>query len=72
VLNYDISEIAVVEQDHRLIKRVMKPKLGFKNYQSANATISGIEIMHMIRKHQAGSMTPYEEVGFINSVMNVG
>jgi len=62
----------IVEQDHRLIKRIIKPMLGFKNYQSACATISGIKIMHMIRKKQAGIMSPRDEVGFINSFMNVG
>ena len=47
-------------------------KLGFKNYRSACATVSGIEIMHLIRKQQAGIITPHAEVGFINSIMNAG
>jgi transposase, IS6 family len=62
----------IVEQDHRLIKRIIKPMLGFKSFPSACATISGIEIMHMIRKKQAGIMSQHEEVGFIKRVMNVG
>jgi transposase, IS6 family len=61
----------VVEQDHRLIKRIIKPMLGFKNFQSACATIFGIE-MHMLRKHQAGNMTPYEEAAFVFCAMNAG
>jgi transposase-like protein len=55
-----------------LIKRIIKPMLGFKSFPSACATISGIEIMHMIRKKQAGIMSQHDEVGFIKRVMNVG
>ena len=42
----------IVEQDHRAIKRRVKVMLGFKAFWSAAITISGIEIMHMIRKDQ--------------------
>jgi putative transposase len=42
----------IVEQDHRAIKRMTKPMLGFKSFWSAAITIAGIEIMHMIRKGQ--------------------
>lgn len=59
----------IVEQDHRLIKRVMKPKLGFQNFQSAVATVSGIEVMHMLHKQQAGPMSSIEEATFVNRVM---
>ncbi len=42
----------IVEQDHRAVKRVTKPMLGFKSFQSANNILAGIELMHMIRKGQ--------------------
>ncbi len=42
----------IVEQDHRAIKRVARPMLGFKSFRSAAATLAGIELMHMIRKGQ--------------------
>jgi transposase-like protein len=42
----------IVEQDHRAVKRLMQPMLGFKSFRSAAATLSGIELMHMIRKGQ--------------------
>ena len=42
----------IVEQDHRAVKRVVRPMLGFKSFRSAAATIAGIELMHMIRKGQ--------------------
>jgi hypothetical protein len=40
----------VVEQDHRAIKRIVKPIMGFKNFRCARIILSGIEVMHMIRK----------------------
>jgi transposase, IS6 family len=59
----------IVEQDHRLIKRVLKPKLGLQNSGSASALISGIEIMHILHKRQAGPMSSIQEAAFINRVM---
>lgn len=42
----------MVEQDHRFIKRITRPTLGFKAFHSAAATPAGIETAHMIRKGQ--------------------
>jgi putative transposase len=42
----------ILEQDHRFIKRMTKPMMGFKAFHSAAATIAGIEVAHMIRKNQ--------------------
>ncbi len=42
----------ILEQDHRVIKRITGPMMGFKAFQSAAATIAGIEAAHMIRKGQ--------------------
>lgn len=42
----------IVEQDHRFIKRMTRPMLGFKAFHSAAATLAGIETSHMIRKGQ--------------------
>jgi transposase-like protein len=42
----------LVEQDHRNIKSRTNVMLGFKRFRSAAATISGIELMHRIRKGQ--------------------
>jgi putative transposase len=41
-----------VEQDHRFIKKIANPMMVFKAFYSAEATISGIETAHMIRKGQ--------------------
>ena len=40
----------IVEQDHRAIKRITRPMLGFKSFWSARIIIAGIETTHMIRK----------------------
>ena len=42
----------LIEQDHRFIKKITKPMMGFNALHSAKATIDGIEIAHMIRKGQ--------------------
>ena len=42
----------IIEQDHRFIKKRTRPMLGFKNFQSAKQTISGIENIRMIQKNQ--------------------
>jgi transposase-like protein len=42
----------IVEQDHRAVKRITKPMLGFKSFLSAKSILAGIELMHMIRKGQ--------------------
>ena len=62
----------IIEQDHRFIKKIVKPMLGFKNFKSACSVISGIETFHMLRKKQAGKMDPIQQVEFINKLMNVG
>jgi transposase-like protein len=42
----------IVEQDHRGVKRVTRPMLGFKSFTAAQDTLVGIELMHMIKKRQ--------------------
>ena len=56
----------IVEQDHRAVKRLTRPMLGFKSFWSARCTIAGIETMHAIRKGQLAttgnaSQTPAEQ-----------
>ncbi|SIT41222.1 transposase [Paraburkholderia piptadeniae] len=41
-----------VEQDHRAIKRIIRPMMGFKDFRCARIILSGIEVIHMIRKGQ--------------------
>ncbi len=42
----------IVEQDHRAVKRVTRPMLGFKSFEAAQGTLAGVELMHMIKKRQ--------------------
>ncbi|MDA5550371.1 DDE-type integrase/transposase/recombinase, partial [Yersinia massiliensis] len=42
----------LVEQDHRNIKRRIRPMLGFKSFRRAQTILAGIELLHMIRKGQ--------------------
>ncbi|RDI50511.1 IS6 family transposase [Microvirga subterranea] len=42
-----------IEQDHRAIKRRVRPMLGFKTMNSARVILGGIEMVHMMRKGQA-------------------
>src|SRR3954454_4727154 len=41
-----------IEQDHRRVKQRIGPMLGFKRFDSAAVTISGIELAAKIRKEQ--------------------
>jgi putative transposase len=45
----------IVEQDHRFIKRIIRPMLGFKSFRSARATLAGIELWRMLKKNQGKS-----------------
>jgi transposase-like protein len=43
----------LIEQDHRAVKRRIRPMLGFKSVKSARSILGGIEMIHMLRKGQA-------------------
>ena len=55
-MQIDIRQIKylnnIVEQDHRGIKRITKPMMGFKAFHSAEATLFGIELCRMLKKGQ--------------------
>ena len=42
----------IIEQDHRFIKRKTKLMLGFKNFEAAQKTLAGVELVRMIKKGQ--------------------
>ena len=48
-----------IEQDHRAVKRRVRPMLGFKSMTSARAILGGIEMVHMMRKGQAEYACPH-------------
>jgi transposase, IS6 family len=41
-----------VEQDHRRIKRRVRPMLGFQGFWTARRTLAGVEAMAMLTKGQ--------------------
>ncbi len=64
----------VVEQEHRNIKRIVRPMMGFKSFNSARRTLRGIEAMNMIRKGQVkGSEqgNSVSQVKFIESIFEI-
>ncbi|WNN92346.1 IS6 family transposase [Gloeocapsopsis dulcis] len=64
----------VVEQDHRNIKRSVRPMMGFKSFNSARRTLSGIEAMNMIRKGQVNGVDRGDSVSqarFIESIFEI-
>ena len=42
----------MVEQDHRGVKRITRPLLGFTSCKATQATLVGIELMHRLTKDQ--------------------
>lgn len=63
----------IIEQDHRRIKRIVKPMMGFKSINTARRTIKGIEAMAMIVKQQTRCFcrTIQEQVQFVNRLFHI-
>ena len=64
----------LVEQDHRFIKRRVKPGLGFCSFQTAWRTLQGYEVMQMIRKGQVNGVDKgdsQQQIRFIASLFGV-
>jgi IS6 family transposase len=64
----------IVEQDHRFIKRRVKPGLGFFSPKTAGNTLQGYEVMHMIRKGQMRGVEQGDgmgQVAFISGLFGV-
>lgn len=49
----------IVEQDLRFINKITKQMMGFKSFKSAQATLAGFELHHILRKkqHENGEIT---------------
>jgi IS6 family transposase len=58
----------VVEQDHRNIKRITKPMIGLKSFNSARKTLRGIEAMSMIRKGQVKGVEQGDSVSQVKFI----
>ena len=63
----------IIEQDHRSIKRIVNPMLGFQSFRSANKTLKGIEAMNMINKGQIKNLnySVLNEVKYVNQLFGL-
>ena len=64
----------LIEQDHRFIKRLTKPGMGFFSVETAGRTLQGYEVMNMIRKGQVrgvGKGDSKDQVTFIARLFGV-
>ncbi|WP_448192962.1 IS6 family transposase [Azospirillum sp. sgz301742] len=64
----------IVEQDHRRIKRLVRPGLGFKSFHTARRTIAGYEILAMVRKGQVAAIPANDmptQAAFIASLFGI-
>jgi transposase-like protein len=64
----------IVEQDHRFIKRLVNPGMGFGSFNTARRTLRGYEAMNMIRKGQVVGVEKGDilaQVGFVYQIFEV-
>jgi transposase-like protein len=63
-----------IEQDHRFIKRLTKPGMGFHSFNTARRTLRGYEAMNMIRKGQIKGVAKGDisaQVEFVSQIFGV-
>jgi transposase, IS6 family len=63
-----------IEQDHRFIKRLVKPGLGFFSFETAWRTLQGYEIMNMLRKGQMQGVRKGDvnaQISFISQLFGI-
>ena len=64
----------IVEQDHRRIKRLVRPGLGFGSLRTARRTLAGFEAMAMVRKeqvHKVGGRDMKVQAAFVAGLFGV-
>jgi transposase-like protein len=64
----------IVEQDHRTTKRIGKPRMELKTFNTARRTLSGIEGMNPICKGQVKGIEPeniVSQVKFIEALFGI-
>lgn len=64
----------IIEQDHRPVKRIVKPMMEFQSFNTARRTLRGIEAMNMVRKGQVKGASQGDSVSqaeFINEIFGV-
>ena len=58
----------IVEQDHRAIKRLVNPGMGFASFKRARRTLRGYEAMNMVRKGQIQGVKKGDILGQVEFV----
>jgi transposase-like protein len=61
----------IIEPDHRFIKRLTNPGLGFGSFYTTRRTLSGYEAMNMIRKGQIQGVPKGEITGQISFIQKI-
>ncbi|TXK84477.1 DDE-type integrase/transposase/recombinase [Paenibacillus sp. N3.4] len=61
----------IVEQDHRFIKKITNPMMGFISFRTAEQTIIGIEAFHMLRKQQVDISPVVSDVEWIHKLFGL-
>ncbi len=61
----------IVEQDHRFIKRLVLPGMGFGSFNTARRTLRGYEAMNMIRKGQVQGIEKGDILGQVEFVYQI-
>ncbi len=63
----------IIKQDHRRIKRIVMPMMGFKSLNTAKRTIKDIEAMAMMTKQQCDmyARTTPKQVRFVNRLFHI-
>ena len=64
----------MVEQDHRRVRRLVRPGLGFDGFHTARRTLAGYEVMAMVRKGQvrkAGGRDMRAQATFVAELLQV-
>jgi transposase-like protein len=61
----------MIEQDHRRIKRLVKPGLGFGSFHTARRTLKGYEAMAIIRKGQIQNVDRDDVTGQISFIHQI-
>jgi transposase-like protein len=65
----------IVEQDHRRVKRLVRPGLGFGSFHTARRTLAGYEVMAMVRKGQLRKIDGCDmraQATFVTELFQVG
>ena len=61
----------IIEQDHRFIKRLVNPGMGFGSFNTARRTLRGYEAMNMIRKGQINGVAKGDVMGQVEFVSQI-